>query len=60
MKRFQIGLALSPIVFVLLIAIFTLSGCVTPAVIGGAMVTGGVIAQDYGDKLQRAGRELTK
>ena len=58
MKRFQIGLALSPIVFVLILAIVTLSGCVTPAVIGGALTVGGQIAVEYGEKAQKVGEAL--
>ena len=58
MKRFQIGLALSPIVFVLILAIVTLSGCVTPAVIGGALTVGGQLAVEYGEKAQKVGEAL--
>ena len=57
MKRFQIGLALSPIVFVLAIAV-ALAGCVTPAVIGGALTVGGQIAVEYGEKAQKVGEAL--
>ena len=58
MKRFPIGLALSPIVFVLLIAVFTLAGCVTPALVGGALTVGGQIAVEYGEKAQKVGEAL--